>query len=150
MATIVLGIAVLVVIALVGVLVGTIDDWSRDLNQNYAETSADSKDPELRPIESAVAPNELASATERAVKSLPRWEEAGRATEGEVVELHLVRTTPLMRFKDDIHARIEPAATGSRLTATSKSRVGKGDLGQNPRNLKELLGAVKAELAGNQ
>jgi uncharacterized protein (DUF1499 family) len=57
--------------------------------------------------------------------------------------LHFVRTTPLMRYKDDIRVRIVPAASGSRVSAESRSRIGRGDLGQNPRNLRELLAAVR-------
>ena len=39
-------------------------------------------------------------------------------------------------------ARVYPDPDGARLELTSASRLGKGDLGQNPRNLEELLRAV--------
>jgi uncharacterized protein (DUF1499 family) len=48
-----------------------------------------------------------------------------------------------MKYRDDIRVQIEPAAEGTRLSAESRSRVGKGDLGQNPRNLRELLDKVR-------
>jgi uncharacterized protein (DUF1499 family) len=79
-----------------------------------------------------------------AVEGLPRWRL--EAQEGEVVRA--VRTTRLFRFKDDVTARVSSDPKGARLELTSASRIGKGDLGQNPRNLKELLGAVEREVGG--
>jgi uncharacterized protein (DUF1499 family) len=146
-----LGAAVLLVpLALLGILVATVDDWSRDLTQNYAETSPDAADPALRPIEIAGPPDELTAAVARAVARLPRWVQGSQEVSGDATVLRLVRTTPLMRFQDDITVRVRPSARGSRLEASSKSRVGKGDLGQNPRNLRELLTAVREELRGQQ
>lgn len=43
-------------------------------------------------------------------------------------------------------ARVTPAPHGARLELTSASRVGKGDLGQNPRNIEELVRAVDREV----
>lgn len=43
-------------------------------------------------------------------------------------------------------ARVSSAQDGARLELTSASRMGKGDLGQNPRNIKELLRAVDREV----
>jgi uncharacterized protein (DUF1499 family) len=133
------------------VLVTTVEDWSRDLSVNVATTDANSADERLRPIHSSLPPGKIAERVEAAAAALPRWELASReenaAAEEQAVLLHFIRTTPLMRFKDDIRVRIEAAPDGgSVLTAESRSRVGKGDLGQNPRNLRELLGspALKA------
>ena len=55
------------------------------------------------------------------------------------VAVHLTRKTRLFRFVDDVHLRIFPDGGGSRVEGTSQSRVGKGDLGQNARNLRELF-----------
>lgn len=137
----------LVALFAVGKLLYQVEDWSRDLSQNYAETSPDARDAALRPIESDRSPQEMAAVVERAAMDLPRWQLAGREAEGNQQVLRLVRTTPLVRYKDDIVVRIEPAESGSRLTASSKSRLGKADFGQNPRNLRELLSAVRGELA---
>ena len=80
-----------------------------------------------------------------AASGLARWQLVEQNESGGIIQLHFVRATPLWRFKDDIRVRIAPAAGGgSLLTAESRSRVGKGDLGQNPRNLRELLGAIRA------
>ena len=70
--------------------------------------------------------------------------------ESPAIALHLVRSTRLIGFRDDVWVLLEerPDAGGVRLHAESRSRVGKGDLGQNPRNLRELLGWVRQELGG--
>ncbi|HKH10915.1 MAG TPA: DUF1499 domain-containing protein [Rubrobacter sp.] len=88
-----------------------------------------------------VPPERLLSAVRRAVDGLPRWSLG--ASEGD--EVRAVRTTRLFRFRDDITARVSPAPDGARLELASASRLGRGDLGQNPRNLKELLRAVDRE-----
>lgn len=128
----------------------TIDDWKRDFATNVAQTSEESSAPELRPqrtkLSSAVAADQIAGWAE----SENRWEfvDSELGSDG-LLTLHLVRTTPLMRFKDDIYVRlfadpIDPTLTV--VSAESRSRVGKGDLGQNPRNLKELMRGIAPAL----
>lgn len=133
-------------IVILGLLIGVlsqVENWSRDFTTNSAATDENAADPRLLPIDSARAPAELATRAIEAAATLPRWELAERTAADGALKLHFIRTTRLWQFKDDIHVRIEPMANGSRLTAESRSRVGKGDLGQNPRNLRELLSAVR-------
>lgn len=89
-------------------------------------------------------PRYTLDAATRAVSKLPNWSVVYQ--EGNV--LHAVRTTRLLRFKDDITVEAHPGARPdhSRLEIYSASRLGKGDLGQNPRNLRELAGALEKEL----
>ena len=77
-----------------------------------------------------------------AVERLPRWE----VVSSEEREVGAVRATRLFRFKDDVTVVVEASESGSRAEFTSASRVGKGDLGQNPRNLRELLEALEQEI----
>ena len=83
-------------------------------------------------------PGRLFSAVRRAVEGLPRWRLA--TPEGD--EVRAVRKTRLFGFEDDVTARVYPDPDGARLGLTSASRLDRGDLGQNPRNLEELLRAV--------
>lgn len=85
-----------------------------------------------------VDPARLLSAVRQAVEGLSRWRLV--ASEGD--EVRAVRKTRLFRFEDDVTAWVYPDPDGARLELTSVSRLGKGDLGQNPRNLDELLRAV--------
>ena len=89
-----------------------------------------------------VDPGSLLPAVRRAVEGLPRW----RLASSEEDEVRAVRKTRLFRFADDVTARVRPHPDGARLELTSASRLGKGDLGQNPRNLTELLRAVDREV----
>jgi uncharacterized protein (DUF1499 family) len=140
----VLGAFLLIILAAGLILVTHVEDWSRDLSINHAATSDDAKDSRLRPIESKLGPHELGDVVVSAGKSLPRWELTNETWDGGSGEIRFVRTTGIVGYKDDILVRIDSSGSGSRLSAESRSRIGKGDLGQNPRNLRELLGRVRA------
>ena len=140
---ILLGGIALIVLAVAIALFLRVENWSRDLTTNVAATDETSPDERLRPVHSPLLPAKLADEVESAARQLPGWELAKRDDSATAATLHFVRTTPWLRFRDDIRVQIVPAEGGSLLTAESRSRVGKGDLGQNPRNLRELLGAVR-------
>ena len=143
MLTTVLILVLAFVLVVGGILLFLIEDWSRDLTRNTAETSETAENPLERPMLLHRSVQDSVELVEHAVHTLVRWEMTGREQEGDAVILHLVRTTPLWRFKDDITVRVEPVAEGTRVTARSQSRVGKGDLGQNPRNLRELFESLR-------
>lgn len=83
------------------------------------------------------------------VVTLVRSAIAGRANwavapDSPGVDLRLTRRTTVMRYTDDI--RLTLTATGGSVVihAESASRVGKGDLGQNRRNILELWALLRA------
>jgi hypothetical protein len=119
-----------------------IDDWSRDLTTNTAATAEDAADPWLRPRQLSFPPADVEAGIVAWTRAQPRWSLADASGTADTRRLHLVRTTRLWRFRDDVHVTLEATAAGTRVTARSASRVGKGDLGQNPRNLRELMRAV--------
>ena len=122
-------------------------DWRRDFTHNVAETTTAARDPLLRPLVVPKPPVETAELVKRCVGELARWELAHARIDTTRAVLACVRVTRLLRFRDDITIEIEPIAHGSLVTATSRSRVGRGDLGQNPRNLRELMRVLKRRLA---
>jgi uncharacterized protein (DUF1499 family) len=75
------------------------------------------------------------------VPAMPRWRivRADPATGC----IQATRHTRVFRFVDDVLIRVEPLVEGTRVGARSQSRLGKGDLGQNRRNLIELLQAIR-------
>lgn len=89
------------------------------------------------------SPTELLTAVRRAIEKLPRWNVASASDN----EIRATRTTRILRFTDDVTIRVEAREGGSQAEINSASRVGKGDLGQNPRNVQELLDAIQSELA---
>ncbi len=128
----------------------TIDDWKRDFTTNFAKTSEEAEQPELRPLRTERSVEETADVISTWVQGASRWEivDQKKVVEGSLT-LHLVRTTPLMRFKDDVHVTVATDTVSPDMTfvsATSQSRIGKGDLGQNPRNLKELMRGIAPAL----
>ena len=93
-----------------------------------------------------VVARDLARAMESAIQRLPRWTLA-RSSEEEVQAVHRTR---FLSFADDITVRLVQSRTGANINTragfVSASRVGSWDLGQNRRNLDELLLAIDREL----
>jgi len=104
--------------------------------RNWADTD-EPGDSALAPI---VLPLPLAQAfphVQEALRSLPHWHL--EASDAQAATIHATRQTRLWRFVDDIHIRLETVPDGTKVHARSQSRVGRGDFGQNRRNLLELL-----------
>lgn len=127
-----------------------VENWGRDFSQNVARTDATGKDVSLHPITSASDGDHIAKQIIAWSNGQSLWNfQSQEITADGRVQLHLVRTTRMLRFKDDIRVTLRPLDTGGTLIeAESRSRVGKGDLGQNPRNLRELLGFLR-QVSGN-
>ncbi|MGB3681600.1 MAG: DUF1499 domain-containing protein [Rubrobacteraceae bacterium] len=89
-----------------------------------------------------VEPGELANKIEEAVGTLPHWKFGHK--EGH--EVGLVRESRLFKFEDDVTVSISDNGAGCEAIFESASRVGQGDLGQNPRNLRDLIEAVDRSL----
>ncbi len=125
-----------------------IDDWGRDWTTNTAATDPSAKSVDMRPLVIDLPPEQLAAVVRRWVDSEARWSIAGSEAIAGGERLHLLHQTRLLRFTDDVHVTlIAEEATGrpTTLSAHSQSRIGKGDLGQNPRNIKQLIAGVRAE-----
>jgi len=123
-----------------------VDDFGRDFTTNVAETSWSATDAALRPTAMDRPTDEIVTAIKEAVTTLPRWTIVAEERDGGLAVLRFVRTSGLFRFKDDITVLVEDERSRRVISATSRSRVGKGDLGQNPRNLRALMGAVRQRL----
>lgn len=116
--------------------------WYSWLTRNWADTDEAKRDPALAPVDLPVPPAEALARVTAVIDELPLWRlEAVDTTAG---TLHATRRTPVFRFVDDITVRVEATPTGSRVHARSRARVGVGDLGQNRRNLIELLTRLRA------
>ncbi|TWT80004.1 hypothetical protein CA13_14160 [Planctomycetes bacterium CA13] len=138
------GIVALVIVAVsIVALFIRIDNWSRDFSTNYAKLDPAARDMNLRPMTFTDPLDVVIEKIEKWVQSQPHWEVVEKTASESSAQLHLTRTTSLMRYTDDIHVDLTAQGGGTWMEAESKSRVGKGDLGQNPRNLKELLAALR-------
>jgi uncharacterized protein (DUF1499 family) len=110
------------------------------LTRNWADTD-EPGDAAVTPLELHLPPAEALQHVAAVIRRLPRWQvEASDAGNG---TLHATRRTRLWRFVDDVRLRLETAPGRVRVHARSQSRLGKGDLGQNRRNLLELFAALR-------
>ncbi|MCO8120371.1 DUF1499 domain-containing protein [Stieleria sp. TO1_6] len=134
-----------IVLVIFAVIALRIDDWGRDWTQNTASLSEDASRAGLRPLHLDDTPQAVADRLRRWTKSQSKWDWVSSESQELSAQLiQLTRTTPLFRFVDDVQVTIAPdiATGGTVVQATSRSRIGKGDLGQNPRNLIELTTAL--------
>ncbi len=134
--------AAVLVLAPVLATVLIVDDWSRDLTTNTASTDPNAADPRLRPLGVDASDEQFAEAVRSFAEQNGAWELVGSDDSTH----KLVRTTGLLRFKDDVTVSLTQTGGGRVVEASSASRVGRGDLGQNPRNLRELLGGLEQRL----
>ncbi len=115
--------------------------WLDGFFKNWADLAENDPDPKLRPVSLPMPPAYAVPRVVEILKGLTRWKvESSDPTTGTI---HAVHITILWRFRDDIHIRIEPRGNGSRVFAHSQARLGKGDLGKNAKNLRELTDALK-------
>lgn len=132
-----------IVIFLITLVLLQVDDWGRDFAENHAETSSEAKDPLLRPRQVSEPLETVENRVRETARSIPRWDFVERKTwdSGEVW-LYYTRKTMVFRFVDDVIIKLIPVDENStRVELESQSRIGKGDLGQNPRNIKEFTRA---------
>jgi uncharacterized protein (DUF1499 family) len=113
---------------------------------NDVETGKTPEYADLRVKEYAAGPERVAKAVEAALAKLPRWDLVGSGHGQAGHRLEAVHTTRAFRFKDDVSVRIWREGERTRVSVRSKSRIGKGDFGQNARNIRELLAALDREL----
>jgi uncharacterized protein (DUF1499 family) len=92
---------------------------------------------------------ELAGAVEEATRKLPHW----TLIHADEEEIRAVRKTPVFGFSNDVTIHLIPspvgAHTNTRADFRSASRIAMWGLGQNRRNLEELLAAIDRELAAS-
>jgi uncharacterized protein (DUF1499 family) len=110
---------------------------------NDVETGKSEHYPHLQPQTFEQPPAQVVPVARAVAEAMPRWTKVSEA-DGVI---RAVAVTKVLRFKDDITIRVAPDGNGSVVSMRGKSRLGKGDLGQNARWIaafqKELAAAMR-------
>jgi uncharacterized protein (DUF1499 family) len=120
--------------------------WNRRLfTVNDVTTGASTAYPKLTPRVYYAGSEETLAAAESAVESLPRWRVIHADAEKGIVDAEV--ETPVGGFLDDVTVAMEPLDEHrTRVVVRSRSRQGKGDLGQNAVHIRELQAEMDRRL----
>ena len=135
-------------LAAVAFLLLYIDDWGRDFTTNEATLSSADLDPRLRRMIETRSREELVAGAKMAAGRIGNWSYVGQADFGDKTELQFIRTARLLRFKDDVAIRVVDKDGQRTIVGESRSRIGIGDLGVNPRNLRRFFTELHNVLDG--
>src|SRR5438552_9540245 len=115
--------------------------------RNWADT-VEGNDPALAPVDVSLPLSAAMAEVETAIRGLRRWQVESADVAAGLIKA--TRRTRLFHYIDDVTIRVESISDGrTRIHARSKSRVGKGDLGQNRRNLLELFAAIRRRISNS-
>ena len=115
------------------------------LIRNVAETRPNANDPRLRTRLYPLSLETVWGAVVRLVDAQEGWTVRDCRPDSGLIEVEA--RTRLLRFTDDVTIRVRPGS-GRRIAVdlTSRSRLGKADLGTNARRIGRFLDALDAEL----
>jgi len=136
-----IALAILVTLSVTGLLAAAII-WPVI---NEVETGMSAEYPEIQPQYYTTDPQRVFDETRASVDTLQGWTLVGEdATE---YSLKAQRESSFFGFTNDISIRVEPVTEFvTRIHLKSASQIGKGDFGQNARNIRALLDALDARL----
>ncbi len=115
---------------------------------NDVTTGESAAYPKLRSRVYYGEPGAVLATAEQATRSLPRWRVVYADPENEMLEAEAEST--FGGFLDDVTVYVTPLGHGqTRVVIRSRSRMGRGDLGQNALHIRELQDAMDARLTGD-
>ena len=111
---------------------------------NIVETGNTPEYPDLLPRQYPTSKNLVFETALHAVSRMPRWTlVASRPEQGEI---RAEATTRLFRFVGDVVVRCAEQNDVTVVNVRSASRVGRGDFGQNARNIRAFFDALDSQL----
>ena len=136
-------------IGLAYILIG-IDDWSRDWVEHEATLRFEPTQRRVGQLLAAppghpghVSMSEWSDAVQWAGNRIKNLEFSGEVSDGDTLILKFVRTHRLLRIKDDLTVRVTRDGAMQTIETHSKARLGIGDLGRNPRNIRRLYAELE-------
>src|SRR6266516_6732196 len=113
---------------------------------NDVQTGRNPEYPALRVHEYAASPEKVAQAVKEVLGHLPRWPLVGVGQGPGGHSIQAVHETAFV-LKEDITIQIRREGARTRVNVRSRSQAGPWDLGQNARNIRELLAALDAQVS---
>jgi uncharacterized protein (DUF1499 family) len=111
---------------------------------NVVETGRTPEYPDILPRRYEATVERVFDAALHAVNRLPRW--SLRSYQPESGEIRAEARTRLFRYVDDIHIRVVSEGSATVVLVRSASRVGRGDFGQNARNIRALFNEIDRQM----
>ena len=127
--------AVLTALLVAAMVWPPIDDVTTGMTAEY---------PDLAPQVLRYGPALVFERACRVVEELPRWRLEGRDASSRRIEAQAGALLP--GLVQDVSIRVDPYGSGSLVTVRSRSRGGRGDFGQNARNIRQFQRALEEEL----
>lgn len=112
---------------------------------NDVSTGETPQYPDIQPQTLRFSPDLVVERAVETVDSLPRWQTIEVDRESRVITA--VAETWLFGFKDDITITVELHGSGCLVHVRSKSRIGRGDFGQNARNIRLFQSSLEENLS---
>lgn len=128
------GLAILVLVTLLGT-------WPMI---NVVETGRTPEYPDLQPRRYEAGGERVFDAAMHAVNRLPRWTLI--SYEPESGEIRAEAKTPVFRFVDDVRIRVAGQDGATVVSVRSASRIGRGDFGQNARNIRAFFDELDRQI----
>jgi len=113
---------------------------------NDVETGKTPEYPDLQPREYSASVESVLRGVKAALSRSSHWKLVGEGQGSVGVTLQALHTTPVVPFESDVTIRIRREGGRTRVSVRSQSTAAKLDLGQNARNIRELLGALDRDL----
>lgn len=111
---------------------------------NIVETGNTPEYPDILPKQYPTSKDRAFDAALHAISRMPRWTlVSSRPEQGEI---RAEATTRLLRFVDDVVVRCAEQNGVTLVNVRSASRVGRGDFGQNARNIRAFFDALDSLL----
>lgn len=112
---------------------------------NVVESGVTPEYPDLVPRTYQSAPEDVFDAALHTVDRMPRWRLV--AHDSSTGEIRAEATTRLFRFVDDVLIQVRSEQSSVTVSVRSASRVGRGDFGQNARNIRAFLTELDGQMA---
>jgi hypothetical protein len=129
--------------ALLGALLWALSTWPL---VNVVETGRTPEYPDLRVRTYSATPARIGAAVRDALAGHTRWTLVGSGEGPAGVVVSVVHETALLPLKEDVTVTARRSGGRTVVSVRSQSRAGPWDLGQNARNIRQILQVLDGEL----